>query len=374
MSGHTGFKGSWLFLEGGRMNHKIIEQDMENIYKRNIPWERLKNKTVLITGAYGMLASYMVFMLMYLNEKAGMNISIVALVRTKEKFFKRFGVTEEHPYLKVYENLLEKEIIIDEKVDFIIHAASLASPQYYSVSPIEVLKPNVLGSYYLLELAVKDQAEGYLLFSTGDIYGKITGKDRVRESDCGELNPLEIHSCYGESKRMAETMCKAYFHQKGVPAKIARIYHTYAPTMDIENDPRVFASFVKDVVHGNDIIMKSDGSGKRSFCYISDAVAGYFLILLEGVPGEAYNVCNTKEFYSIREIAEVIASLRPEKQLTVKYEKRDKNDVYLENNRANDIPPDNEKLMNLGWKAEIGINEGFAKVIESLMAEQNNGR
>lgn len=354
------------------MDRRIIEQDMEDIYRRNIPWERLRNKTVLITGAYGMLASYMVFMLMYLNEKAGMNISVVALVRTREKFFRRFGVTEDHPYLKVYENLLEKEIIIDEKVDFIIHAASFASPQYYSVSPIEVFKPNVLGSYYLLELAVKDQAEGYLLFSTGDVYGKVTGKDSVRENDCGELDPLEIHSCYGESKRMAETMCKAYSHQKGVPAKIARIAHTYAPTMDIENDPRVFASFVKDVVYGNDIILKSDGSGKRSFCYISDAVAGYFLILLEGVSGEAYNVCNTKEFHSIREVAEVIAGLHPEKKLKVKYEKRDKNDVYLENNRANDIPPDNGKLMSLGWKAEIGIKEGFSKVIESLMAEKNN--
>lgn len=353
-------------MSGIYKRNKIIEHDLENIYQRNIPWNRLEHKTVLITGAYGMLASYVVYMLMYLNEKKGMDISVIALVRSKEKFEKRFGKLNDHPYLTVYEDVLKKPLDMKESVDFIIHAASLASPQHYTVSPIEVLTPNVMGHYYLLELASQKKVEGYLFFSTGDIYGAVGNATAISETDYGVMDTLDLHSCYGESKRMGETMCKAWFHQKQVPTKIARIWHTYAPTMDIANDPRVFASFVKDVIQGNDIVMKSDGSGKRSFCYISDAVAAYFLILLYGEAGEAYNVCNTEEFHSIREVAEIVAGLYPEKHLQVRYKKRDENDTYLENTQASDIPPSNDKLMALGWRAEVNIREGFKKVIESL--------
>ncbi len=346
---------------------KTIEQDLEKVFNQKLPWERLDHKTVLITGAYGMLASYLVFMIMYLNEKKGMHISVIALIRSKEKFEKRFGRVEQYPYLRVWENTLEEKIEMDAPVNFIIHAASPASPQYYSVSPIEVLKPNVVGNYHLLELAVQKKVEGYLLFSTGDVYGKVKGKTSVRENDWGEMDTLDIHSCYGESKRMAETMCKAYFHQNGVPTKIARIWHTYAPTMDLEKDPRVFAAFVKDVIQGHDIVMHSDGRSKRSFCYISDAVAAYFLILLEGKAGEAYNVCNTEEFYSIKEVAETIASLHPWKRLQVHCEQRETGDAYLENSLANEVPPNNEKLKALGWNPEITIKEGFSRVIACRM-------
>lgn len=351
------------------MKKEIIQEDLEDIYCRNIPWSRLENKTVLITGAYGMLASYMVFELMYLNEIKGIPVKIIAVGRSKEKFVKRFGDVQRCEYLKFFTSDLNDELQIDEKVDFIIHAASFASPEYYSVCPVEVLKPNIIGHYHLLELAVYNNVEGYLLFSTGDVYGHVSGRDKICENDYGSLDTLDIHSCYGESKRMAETMCKAWFHQKGVPVKIARICHTYAPTMDIEADPRVFASFVKDVVHGQNIIMKSDGSAKRSFCYIADAIAGYFLILLCGQNGEAYNVCNSNSFCSIRELAEILVDLYPEKGLKVVRAERNKEDIYVENRAANNIPVDSSKLEALGWEARYGIKAGFRKVIESIRGQ-----
>lgn len=348
------------------MKREIIQSDLENIFRRNIPWTKLENKTVLITGAYGMLASYMVFELIYLNEIIGMHVNIIAVGRSKEKFAKRFGHAADFKYLKFVCSDLGDELQIDEKVDFIIHAASLASPQYYSVCPIEVLKPNVIGQYHLLELAVRQSVEGYLLFSTGDVYGHVSGKDKICEGDYGILDPLDIHSCYGESKRMAETMCKAWFHEKGVPAKIARICHTYAPTMDMESDPRVFSSFVRDIVHGEDIVMKSDGTAKRSFCYIADAIAGYFLILLCGKNGESYNVCNPDSFCSVLELAEILVSLYPEKGLKVVRSERNKQEAYLENTAANDIPVDSSKLAVLGWEAQYSVQEGFRNVIESM--------
>lgn len=345
---------------------RIIEEDLDNVFCRNIPWERMENRTVLFTGVYGMLASYMMYMLIYLNEKKGMHINIIAVCRSMEKFEKRFGRSD-RAYLKVHLSGLDGELLIGENIDYIIHAASLASPQYYGVCPIEVLKPNVIGNYYLLELASRNPLLGYLLFSSGDIYGAVRGVDRIREQDYGVMDTLDIHNCYSESKRMAETMCMAWFREKAVPVKIARIWHTYAPTMNIEEDPRVFASFVRDIVHKRNIMMKSDGNAKRSFCYVADAIAGYFLILLCGADGEAYNVCNPKEFYSIRELAEILTSIYPEFGLRVIRAVRDENDVYVENSAANYIPPDSSKLELLGWHAQYDAGAGFKRVIDSIM-------
>ncbi len=348
------------------MRQDIIEQDLEEIFNRNIPWKQFEGKTILITGAYGMLASYMVFMLFYLNEKKGMHINIIAVVKSKEKLRNRFGKFCEEQYLKVYESDLGTELKIEEDIHYIIHAASLASPQYYSVCPIEVLEPNVIGNYNLLRLAEKKNIEGYLLFSTGDIYGVVKNSQKISENDYGVMDTLDIHNCYSESKRMAETMCKAWFYQKGIPIKIVRIWHTYAPTMDTNGDPRVFASFVSDIINKRNIVMKSEGNSKRSFCYITDAIAAYFLVILCGTNGEAYNVCNTREFYSISELAEKMVCLYPELRLKVVKEVRKRDDTYVENSVANHIPPDNSKLRMLGWEAKYDVQTGFKRVIESI--------
>ena len=256
-------------------------------------------------------------------------------------------------------------------MDYIIHAASLASPQYYKIYPIDVIMPNIIGNYYLLNLAIEKKVDGYLLFSTGDVYGLVKDKNIITENDYGIMDTLNTHNCYGESKRMAETMCMAFFRQKSVPVKIARIWHTYAPTMNVEEDPRVFAEFVKNILKGEDIIMKSNGAGKRSFCYITDAVIGYFYILLKGVIGEAYNVCNESQYVSIADLADKLACLYPERNITVVKKKRDKNENYSENILAvgQDTIPSSDKLKKLGWKPVIDIKTGFDRVIKYIESE-----
>lgn len=346
------------------LQRQIIEEDLENVFGRDIPWNKLKDKTVLITGAYGMLASYLIYMLIYLNERNDSNIEIIALGRSRIKFENRFGEFANCKYMKFIESDLTAPLDIEDNIDYIIHAASFASPQYYRTNPIEVLMPNTVGNYYLLELASKKKVDAYVLFSSGDIYGSLNGVDVITEDDCGVLNTLDIHSCYGESKRMAETMCKAWFIEKNVPVKILRIAHTYSPTMDLYNDPRVFSSFVKDIVNNHDIVMKSDGSGKRSFCYIADAIAGYFLVVLSGKAGEAYNVANTDEFYSIAELAEILTSLCPERKLKVIRKKRAPDDCYVESTTASGITLDNSKLKSLGWDPRYSVKTGFKRVID----------
>ena len=334
---------------------------------RDISWNKLEGKTVLITGAYGMLASYMLFMLVYLNESKEMDIKIIVLAKSKEKLEKRIGKLEKYKYISFYASSLESEVCINEDIDYIIHAASLASPDYYGICPVQVLLPNTIGTYLMLQLATDKHAEGFLFFSTGDIYGVVNGKERIMEEDYGYLDPLDIHNCYSESKRMAETMCKAWNYQYNVQTKIVRIWHTYSPTMNINKDPRVFSSFVNNIVHKNDITIHSSGKAKRSFCYIADAVAAFFTVLFKGENAEPYNVCNSTEFYSISELALHLVNLYPEWGLNVKYIKRNQDEPYVENSVANLVPPDNRKLIQLGWHPQYDIDKGFKRVVRHFM-------
>lgn len=351
----------------------ILKQDMEDIYSRRTDWDIFDGKNVLLTGAYGMLASYLVYFLFYLKEEKNINVNLIAVVRNKEKFYKKFRDLNSINECTVIESDLSRKLEIGTTVDYIIHAASLASPQYYSVCPVDVLQPNTIGNYNLLQLAKEKQVKGYLLFSSGDVYGAVNVKSGlIGENTFGIMDTLDIHNCYSESKRMAETMCKAFQVQYNVPTKIARIAHTYAPTMDIENDPRVFASFVKNIVNRQDIIMKSSGAGKRSFCYITDAVSGYFTVLLDGKDGDAYNVCNTDQYVSIKQLAECLANLYPDRHIHVVQKERSAEEHYTENVLllSSESTPDNAKLKNLGWEATVSIENGFERVVRYLESEK----
>lgn len=215
------------------MMNRIIEDDMKDIYSRSVDWNKLDGKTVLLTGAYGMLASYVVLFLLYLQTQKLVDVSLIAVVRNKKKFAEKFTDIQGIENVKVVQSDLSEPLQIDEPVDYIIHAASLASPQFYSVCPVDVLQPNTIGNYNLLQLAREKKVESYLLFSTGDVYGSVDAPSGlIDEETFGVMDTLDIHDCYSESKRMAETMCKAFCVQYGVPTKIARIAHMYAPKME----------------------------------------------------------------------------------------------------------------------------------------------
>ena len=349
------------------LNSPVLEEDMQDIYARGLDWQKLRGKTVLLTGATGMLASYVAFFLVYLNEYKALDVRLLLHVRSEEKARARFGDYVEKPYISLVRHDLKEPWQMAEGVDFIIHAASLASPKYYETMPVEVAEPNVLGTYNLLRLAREKGVESLLFFSSGDVYGKLAeGAGEIHEGDCGAADPLDLISCYGGSKRMGETWCRLFFVEYGVPAKIARIAHTYAPTMDMEADPRVFASFMKCVRDGTDIVMHSDGSARRPFCYIADAVAAFFLVLFEGAAGEAYNVSNDRAFLSIRELADVLVQLRPELGLKIVAKERPKDAAYLENNFNKANRPSADKLRALGWQCRYDAAQGFARVWQHI--------
>ena len=339
---------------------------MQALYKRNIEWEKLNGKSFLITGAYGMIASYVVFMLIFLNEYHNASIQIYALCRNKEKAMARFGNYFNKNYFHYVESDLLNGIPQDISVDYIIHAASFASSQFFGTDPVGTVQPNVFGTYGLLEYAKNKQVTSFLYVSSGEVYGS-TDVEKVKEDHFGSSNPLDIRYCYGESKRMGECFCKCFSHQYQVPVKIVRLGHTYGPTMNLSTDKRVFAEFVSNVVAGNNIEIKSDGSPMRAFCYIVDAVAGFFTVLFKGINGEAYNIANFDGLISIRDLAKTLVELFPERVLEAKFVERDKNDNYIESSQKKHNVPDTGKLEALGWKCEYSVRDGFYRTIMSFL-------
>lgn len=340
---------------------------MDDIRCREENWEWLKNKTIFITGAYGMLASYIVYFLIYMNEEYNYDIHIVAQGRQIKKMQSRFGKYVNREYFQVTNIDICNEISLDIKADYIIHAASLASSQYYATKPVDVLKPNSLGTFYLLDYAKRCNCESFLFLSSCDVYGKFAENGTYSENDFGSMDPMQIRNCYGESKRMGENMCVCWHQQYGVPAKSVRIAHTYGPTMDVQNDVRVFSEFVKNVLDNHDIVMKSDGSAVRPFCYITDAISGFFKILRYGNNGEAYTLLNDKEWLSIKELANIVAKCLKDHEVDVIIQNRTEDTNYIESFVVKPPQYSVNKIKNIGWSANIGVKEGFKRTIQSFI-------
>lgn len=351
------------------MMNRIIEEDIQTILvDKSIPWERFRNKSVLITGASGMLPVYMAYTILFLNKYEGYNTHLYALVRNKERAMERFAEwIDDDNFILIVQDV-SQPIELDAPVHYIIHAASQASPKYYSVDPVGTINANVLGTINTLNLAKEKKAEGYLYFSSGDVYG-IVPKDKIPygEKDYGYIDLLNIHSCYGESKRMGEQLCAAYHHQYGVPTHIARIFHTYGPCMRLD-DRRVFADFVGNILNNENIVLRTEGGAVRPFCYVSDAVRAYFKVLLDGEVASAYNIANTDEALSIRQLAEELVQIYPEKQLSVIIQK-DENDVVTNAMKSpiECVLPDCTKVRELLWEPNVSAKEGFKRTLESLM-------
>lgn len=357
-------------MMNGIIENKIIKADLEEIYARGYDWKKLDGCSVLITGAYGMLASYIAYFLLFLRENKSIKVDILLYGRNEKKASARFGEYLNRDYVKFIKTDILSERTTDLlQVDYVIHAAGIANPRLYGSNPVEVIEPSVIGTYMLLKSCNMDRLSGFLYLSTCDIYGKLENIENITEETMGVMDPLDSHSCYGESRRLAETLLVAYYREYGIRTLIARVGHTYGPTMDIYNDPRSFASFMKCAVCGEDIVLHSDGLAQRPFCYISDAVAGYMLLLLNGNAGEAYNVTNTDQMISIREIATLISKL-PEKNVGVVYREREKNDSYQQDtiNIAN--KPIEDKLKKLGWKHNVDVKDGFSRVYSYISGQE----
>lgn len=346
--------------------HPIVEEDLRAIVSAPLPWKRFRGRSVLVTGASGLVASSLVEALLYSNEVlAGPLCTVVALVRDKARATARFAYYKSRKDLQFLVQDVSEPLPAGLTTNFIVHAAGNATPRAFGTDPVGTYRAAVLGTHHLLEHSHKYGCDGFLLLSSGAVHGTVSGDTTViDETVYGSIDPLAPYACYAESKRMAETMCASWFRQFGIHTRIARLGHTYGPGLR-RNDDRAFTQFVYSIVDGRDIELHSDGSAVRLYCYLTDAVIALLRILLNGRDGEAYLVANSSAACSVVDLARLLAGLFPEREVQVRAAVS-----TAVGSVANQDPfrqLDISKLCALGWSPHIDIATGFRRTLETLL-------
>ena len=282
----------------------------EMTYKDNIleaavlplPWEKLSGCNILITGASGLIGSCLVEVLM---EHSLRDYNVYAMGRNSQRMNKLFERYLSEEDFHVILGDVTEPLATDLSMHYIIHAASGAAPSEFSQHPVEVMKANMIGVANMMEYGIKHGMRRFLYVSSGEVYGE--GDGRVFTEDySGYIDCTSPRSCYPSSKRAAETLCVSYAAEYGVDVVIARPCHTYGPNFT-ENDNRVYAQFIRNILLNEDIVMKSAGEQFRSWCYVVDCVSALLYILLKGEKGQAYNIADDASNITIKELAEMVA-------------------------------------------------------------------
>lgn len=340
---------------------KFSEKDIL-ICEECVPLEGLRGRQILIAGAGGLIGSTLVSLLLELDRKLGLSIDVYALGRNKEALERRFSryIGTEEFHIEVAD--IVEYAPVDIHPDLIIHGASPASPIAYAQTPVDVMRANFLGTLRLLDLA--RESGGRLLFvSSGEIYGSSDDTNAAfTEEACGFIDPMRVRSCYPESKRAAETLCASYWAQFGVRAMAARLCYVYGPSI-AESNTRADAQFLRDAVSSRDIVMKSQGTQVRSYCYVKDTAIALLSILLKGQPGQAYNVAAPASVASIREYAETLAEIAGV-NITFAFPSEEEARGYTPVQRA---VLDSGKLEALGWKPVYSLRDGLYDTYQQVM-------
>lgn len=336
-------------------SEKIVSDDVNEIISDIVDVAKiLQNKTVLVVGGKGFIGTYFVRTLLGLNQVFSESIKILVLdnlitVKDKSEF--------NDPNLKFIEYDISKKIAIKEKIDYIIHTASIASPPVYRKFPIETIDVNYQGTRNLLDLAKEKKIESMLFLSSSEIYGDPTIVP-TPESYWGHVSSTGPRACYDESKRLAETICVLYHKLYNIPIKIARPFNVYGPYLNLE-DGRMIPDFMKNALRHSEIIIHSDGTPTRSFCYISDAMKAFFKIFLLSPSGSIFNVGNDEEI-SVKRVAEIIRNVM-DKSIKIKIQPSSDSNYTIDNPQRR--CPDLKKIKNsIGFSPQINLQKGIERI------------
>lgn len=335
------------------------EESLRRIIRSGLPLDRLSGCNILITGATGLIGACLTDVLAGNPDK---DYHVFALGRNTGRAARLFGRYAGDDRFRFIRHDITAPLDCNTDFDYIIHAASNASPNFFAASPVEVIKSNIYGLDNLMTYGLRHNMRRMLFVSSGEVYGE--GDGRVFTEDySGYVDCTSPRSCYPSSKRAAETLCAAYAAEYGADTVIARPCHVYGPGFT-ESDNRVYAQFIRNVMRGEDIVMKSDGSQYRSWCYVADCVSALLHILLKGENGCAYNIADNGSNISIRQLAELIAGFAGRQVITAAPAGADRQGY----NPVTKSVFSTEKLEALGWRAATHIADGMRLTVECALA------
>lgn len=323
-----------------------MDEIIKNVAELPYNWEKLNNKTLLISGGTGFIGSFICDVIRYRNNHYGCNTKIISLSRT--------GGIDDATVSHIKSDVANK-ISLDSHFDYVLHLASHTHPKQYAENPIGTIITNIYGCNNLLELAKEHNAR-FLFTSSVEIYGECTNRP-IAEEYSGYINCNNARSGYNEAKRVCESLIQSYRNQYDLDAVIVRLSRVFGP--DKKNDTKAIAQFMHNAVTKKDIVLKSSGMQRFSYCYIADAVSGIFKILFDGINGEAYNLSDDDEGLTLGEYANYIASFS-NKQVIFQIEYNDsvsKSTYALLNC---------DKLKKLGWKPIYSVSDGLKDTYKIL--------
>ncbi|MBQ7193771.1 MAG: NAD-dependent epimerase/dehydratase family protein [Synergistaceae bacterium] len=327
----------------------------------------LSGKNILITGAAGLICSAVVDVLFRYNDKADAGIKILAAGRSFDRMRARFGeMVDSVDFEFVYYDATHPFIAARDHADYIIHGAGNSFPALVMKEPVETMFGNVVGMKTVLDYARATESKRVLYISSSEVYGRKENENPYGEDEYGYIDLLNPRNSYSVSKRAAETLCVSYAAEYGVDSVIVRPGHVYGPTAS-SRDSRVSSAWVYDAARGRDIVMKSDGSQKRSYCYCLDCASAIIKVLLLGQSLHAYNISNPSSIISIKEMAELLTKLsgtRLKLELPTDSEKR--GFTPMKNSSL-----ESDSLAGLGWRGCFDAETGFEHTLRLTRDELN---
>lgn len=344
------------------IQNPLYTEDLRKVAALDLPWEQLRGRSVLISGATGMIGSFLVDLLMHLNTQ-GLGCHVYALGRNEAKAAARFRTCWNDPQFHFVGCDINQGLPRSlPRMDYILHAASNTHPVAYATDPIGTVTTNIIGTYNLLEFASEHRSSRVVFVSTVEVYGENRGDtDAFTEEYCGYIDCNTLRAGYPESKRAGEALCQAYIRQKELDVVIPRLSRVYGATM-LMSDTKALSQFIKKGVAGEDIVLKSEGTQFFSYSYVADAVSGILYCLFCGKTGEAYNVADTASDIALRDLAAIIANYAG-KQVVFELPDAVEQAGY---SKATKAVLCSKKLQSLGWRAQYTIENGLPRTMEIL--------
>lgn len=346
------------------IDNQLYLKDIEDTASIEIPWNMLQDSSILISGASGLVGTFLVDTIMYKNRQEALKCHIYAMGRNRSKAEQRFAAYNDALEFRFIEQDINSGLDMDKipHAEYIVHLASNTHPIAYSTDPIGTVTTNIIGTSNLLEFAVKCKSKRVAFASSNEIYGENRGDREVfDENYCGYINCNTLRAGYPESKRCGEALCQAYIKQKGLDVVIPRLTRSYGPTM-LMSDSKAISQFIKKGLAGEDIVLKSEGNQYYSYTYVADAVSGLLTVLLKGEKGEAYNVSDEKSDIRLKDLAKYIADVSETK---VVFELPDETEK-AGYSTAVTARLCGDKLKQLGWKAKYDIQSGIRQTMAVL--------